>query len=206
MSGGCPSGILLAAARHHQQPAIDPAGEYPSVQAALADTRADTGQTLDALSRQSPLLLVFLRHFGCTFCREAVADLSARKDQIDARGVRVVFVHMSPYSEAVPFFKQFGLENPLNVSDPTGRLYRAMGLRRMDVLDIFRPRVWWRGFLAAVLRRHWFGRLRGDGFQMPGTFLVDHGRVVASHISTDAADHADFDAMTCRVPVETSPP
>ena len=27
------------------------------------------------LSHQQPVMLVFLRHFGCTFCREAMRDL-----------------------------------------------------------------------------------------------------------------------------------
>jgi hypothetical protein len=46
--------------------------------ALLGAYTSQTGQTLAVLAKR-PLFLVFLRHFGCTFCRKAVADLSERR-------------------------------------------------------------------------------------------------------------------------------
>ena len=40
-----------------------------------------------------PVLVVLLRSFGCTFCREAMSDVAAAKPRLDAAGVRVAFVH-----------------------------------------------------------------------------------------------------------------
>ena len=37
---------------------------------------------LKMLSDEKPVLLVFLRHFGCVFCKEAMADLSKLKNEI----------------------------------------------------------------------------------------------------------------------------
>ena len=45
--------------------------------------RTDKGASLGVLSLLSPVLVVFLRHPGCTFCREAVADLSRLRAEID---------------------------------------------------------------------------------------------------------------------------
>ena len=39
------------------------------------------GRTLQQLSDSQPVLVVFLRHSGCTFCREAVADLVREQNQ-----------------------------------------------------------------------------------------------------------------------------
>ena len=41
------------------------------------------GNTLGQMSEKNPILLVFLRHFGCTFCREAIDELSKKKANIE---------------------------------------------------------------------------------------------------------------------------
>ncbi|MCX6930975.1 MAG: redoxin domain-containing protein, partial [Verrucomicrobia bacterium] len=61
---------------------------------ALDGARTQSGQTLAALSEASPVLLVFLRHAGCTFCREAIGDVARERGVIEAAGVRIVLVHM----------------------------------------------------------------------------------------------------------------
>ena len=43
---------------------------------AFADVRAESGRTLLELVDAGPVLLVFLRHFGCSFCRQAIDDVS----------------------------------------------------------------------------------------------------------------------------------
>jgi hypothetical protein len=57
---------------------------------------------------------------------------------------------------------------------------------------LFGPKVWWRGFQAGVLNRHGAGRLQGDGFQMPGVFLVFHGQILRSFRHQSAADRPDY--------------
>ena len=49
-------------------------------------------------------MLVFLRHFGCTFCRETLADVARHRDAIAATGAQVAFVHMSRPAEADRWF------------------------------------------------------------------------------------------------------
>lgn len=167
----------------------------PEIQRMALRARTHLGVTLDELSRLSPILLVFLRHTGCTFCREALADLARQRGEIEASGVRIVLVHMSTEKQADSFFRRYGLESLPRVSDPRRSLYRAFGLGRGGLLRLFGPKVWIRGFEAAVLRRHGIGRLVGDGFQMPGVFLVFHGEVLASYRHHSAADRPDYLSM-----------
>jgi len=153
------------------------------------------GVSLEEISRLSPVLLVFLRHAGCTFCREALADLAAQRAEIEAQGTRVVLVHMSAEENAAAIFAKYGLEDVARVSDPGCAVYRAFGLPRGSLGDVLGPKVWWRGFQAAILGRHGLGALQGDGFQMPGVFLLFPGEVVRSYRHQSAADRPDYMAL-----------
>ena len=151
--------------------------------------------TLDELSRLSPILLVFLRHTGCTFCREALADLAVQRARIEKSGTRIVLIHMSSEEQGRKLFAKHGLGDVPRVSDPERSLYRAFGLRRGSLLDLFGPRVWWRGFEAGILGRHGIGKLAGDGFQMPGVFLVYHGEILRSYRHESASDRPKYLAL-----------
>lgn len=164
----------------------------PEVQRMALRTKTNLGMTLEELSRLSPVMLVFLRHLGCTFCREALSDLGKAKRQIEETGTRVVLVHMSREETAAEMVARYGLANVDRVSDPKQSVYKAFGLSRGRFLDLFGPKVWWRGFQAGVLGRHGVGALDGDGFQMPGVFVIFHGEVIRSYIHQSAADRPDY--------------
>ena len=93
----------------------------------LAAVRTAAGTSLDALATRGPLLLVFLRHFGCPLCQEMVADVAERREAMTASGTTVVFVHMHPEPQAAAFFARFGVSNLQRVSDPG--LYALSRLR-----------------------------------------------------------------------------
>lgn len=155
-------------------------------------TKVENGSTIAQLSKSSPVLLVFLRHAGCTFCREALSDIAEQRRSIEAGGTRVVLVHMGGAGHASKYFQHYGLQDVLRISDPNQALYRAFGLGRGSLFSLFGPKVWLRGFQAGVLKRHGIGRLVGDGFQMPGVFLVFHGEVLRSYRHQSAADRPEY--------------
>ena len=155
-------------------------------------TPTNMGVTLDEVSRISPVLLVFLRHAGCTFCREALADIAEQRKEIESAGARIVLVHMGPEEHASRFFPNYGLDEVLRISDPKRTLYRAFGLGRGTFGRLFGPKVWLRGFYAGVLKGHGVGRLVGDGMQMPGVFLLYHGEVVRAYRHHSVADRPQY--------------
>ena len=163
------------------------------------------GRDLLDRSREGPLLVVFLRHFGCTFCRETLADLAERREALAATGTTIALVHMSPDEDAGPFFARYGLADVPRVSDPTRWLYQAFGLARGRLGQLFGGPVWVRGFVAGVLRGHGVGKLQGDGLQMPGTFLVREGRVLRAYVHRTAADRPDYAGLAAGGPRETAP-
>ncbi len=157
-----------------------------------ADVRDQNGESLDSLSKDQPVLLVFLRHFGCTFCREALADLRVQRSRLEAAGVRIALVHMSPDAEAAEFFARYSLDDVARLSDPGRGLYRRFELRRGDWGQLFGLAVWLRGARAIVADGHGLGALAGDGFQMPGAFLVLDGKIVREFRHESAASRPDY--------------
>src|ERR1700756_2702256 len=89
----------------------------------LQEYRTESGRTLLELVDESPVLLIFLRHFGCSFCRQTLDDVSRIREQIEARGVRPVFVHLGTPERAKPYFDYYHLSDIERVSDPEATLY-----------------------------------------------------------------------------------
>jgi len=172
---------------------------HESLETALSGMQTNTGQSLLERSREQPQLVVFLRHTGCTFCREALGDIARRRAELEQSDVGLVLVHMSPDDQAKRVFSRYGLEDLPRISDPDQHLYRQIGLQRGTFGQLFGPKMWWRG-IVATLRGHVLGRLIGDGFQMPGVFLIDHGRIVRAYRHQTAADRPDYTELACDTP------
>jgi peroxiredoxin len=167
----------------------------PEVQKLALRARTQHGETLLELSRKQPLLLIFLRHTGCTFCREALSDLASQRRHIEATGTGVAVVHMSEPQRANIVFRQYGIEDIHRVSDRSQSIYKAFGLTRGKAGALVGPKVWWRGFVAAFVKGHGLGKPDGDAFQMPGVFLIFHGEVIRSYRHHTAADRPDYQEL-----------
>jgi hypothetical protein len=146
---------------------------------------------LTAVAAQSPALVIFLRSFGCTFCREAMADVSRRQQEIRAAGAGIVFVHGATAEEAAPWFSKYGLDDVATISDPGLAHYRAFGLGRTRVADMVAPKVWMRGAACAI--SHGFGSQTVDMMrQLPGVFVVQGGEILAEYRHRSPADRPDY--------------
>lgn len=159
----------------------------------------NSGRSLSLLSEESPVLLVFLRQFGCSFCREAMSDIAKRRKHLEKNGVRIVFVHMAPDRDlAESFFKKYKLFPVEHISDPEKRFYHAFGLGRGTPAQLFGLMNWIRGFQAGVMEGHGFAYHSedfGDGFQMPGVFMLHKGEIKHSFIHSHAWDRPDYEAI-----------
>lgn len=184
--------ILKYAWTSHQSRAVGDA--LPDEKTLLAQTQTSTGSTLAELSGAQPLLLVGLRHSGCTFCREAMADLSAQRTEIEKNGTKIVLMHMGTPESFADFAKGYGLADVPAVADPQRRLYRGLGLRRGKLAQLLGFNVWTRG-VAAFFSGHRVGMLEGDGTQMPGVFVIKAGHVIERFIHQTAADRPDYTAL-----------
>jgi hypothetical protein len=51
----------------------------------LREFHTETGRSLIDLVDESPVLLIFLRHFACTFCAQALDRVAQVRAQIEAK-------------------------------------------------------------------------------------------------------------------------
>lgn len=164
------------------------------VAAALAGVRAESGATLLELAEASPVLLVFLRHFGCSFCRKAISDVADLKGELAKRGVRPVFVHLGPADLASKYFDYYGLSDVERVCDPEAAVYRlpVFALGRKNPLGQALNPVVWVGWLKGTIFKHGIGKIVGDGQQMPGVFFLRGAKVVRGFRSKTIADEPNY--------------
>lgn len=183
--------ILYRAVRQLTDPSLDGVDSL-TAEEAMRTVRCHRGQTLDELSQRQPVLAVFLRHTGCTFCRETLADLATKRRYIESQGVTIAIVHMSNPLQATEFLQRYDLDDIHRFSDTNCTLYKAFGLPRGSFLQLFGRKVWSRGLVAGLFGGHGIGALTGDGFRLAGAFLLRNGKVTAARRTTSAADQLDF--------------
>ena len=159
----------------------------------LTQIRTQRGESLWDLTHKSPVLVVFLRHFGCVFCKEALTELGKLKAYFEKLNTRLVLVHMADEDTAKGFFSQFGLEDADAVSDPDTRVYQQFGLVKGELSQMMGMKVWLRTLQQGVVKGHGLStHLIGDGFQMPGVFLLFEGQIKEKFIHKTVADRPDY--------------
>ncbi|MEM9703934.1 MAG: peroxiredoxin-like family protein, partial [Planctomycetota bacterium] len=157
----------------------------PSVEEAAAETINQHGESLAERLSKERVLLLAVRHTGCTFCRAELADLAKKRDELEAAGVTPAVLTMSAPAAAA-LMKQYDLDDLPVYSDPNRRLYRALGFGRGEAKELFGPTVCANGVKPFL--QHGVGKMDGDGFQMGGAALLAADGVLAKHAARHAAD------------------
>lgn len=123
-----------------------------------------------------------------------MAQLSARRGDLEKAGARVILVGMGNSAECEAFQKKFNVPFPM-ISDPDRELYQQFNLQRMSPLSVFSPVLALKS-IAVVARGHAIGKPQGDVLQLAGVFVIDTGgRIAFSHRSDNPADHAAPEAI-----------
>lgn len=160
----------------------------------LASIHTESGASLLELAEASPVLLIFLRHFGCSFCRQAISDVAELRGELDKRGVRPVFVHLGTPERAKPFFDYYGIGDVERVSDPEASVYQnpVFAISRIHpVLALFQPSVW-AGWMKGALFKHGIGAIKEDGKQMQAIFFLKGPKIVREFRYKTIADEPDY--------------
>lgn len=173
------------------------AREGLTLEEALRAAKTQRGESLFELSRQQDLLIVCLRHAGCTYCREALDDLARQMPAIRAAQVRPIVVHMGTVEQGEALVRKYGLDEIDHVSDPERRVYRGLELRLGTLSQLLGVRTFWRALVGGTVFRFGFGRFVGNGLQMPGAFVVRDGRIVKAFRHESPSDRPDYAGMAC---------
>lgn len=168
--------------------------QVAAVAETLASIHTESGASLYDLASATPVLLIFLRHFGCSFCRQTISDVAGLRGELDRRRVRPVFVHMGTAERAKPFFDYYGIGDVERVSDPEAEVYRnpVFALpRKHPVFSLFQPQVW-KGWLKGSIFKHGIGAIKEDGHQMQGIFFLNGPKIVREFRYRTIADEPNY--------------
>jgi peroxiredoxin len=134
------------------------------------------------------IVLVFLRHFGCLFCREHATQLRDHYAEFSKRGYQVVAVGQGTPARSAKFRTDYDLPFPV-LGDREMASYRLFGLTRGGMGGLLQPKSWPAG-VRSMLHGHRPGRPDGgDINQNPGTFLIDRsGQILRAQAGQHAGD------------------
>jgi len=149
------------------------------------------GSLADQLGSE-PVLLVFLRQFGCIFCRETVAELRQAAETTSGFPPVLFFFQGTP-TEGRAFLRRYWREARA-IADAEEWFYRAFGVERATLLQALGPAVW-RAEWRARRKGHASGPSSGDIWRMPGVFLVRGAEILWRYEPRHAGDHPDFAAI-----------
>lgn len=189
--------ILIHAARVHEHQRT--AADGLTLEVALRTAVTNQGTNLYDLSFKSPLLIVCVRHLGCTFCREMLAELANLRNEIERTGIIPVVVSMGPNDQTKSMLVRFGLDGVLHVSDPARRVYHALELPFGTLGQLFGLNTLRRALVDGTVFRFGFGRIVGNGMQLSGAALVKDGKIQRSVKHQTSSDRTDFRDLVCEV-------
>ncbi len=152
-----------------------------------------SGRTLKEELGDSPKLLVFVRHFGCIFCRELIADFRHIRET-HPEFPQILFFYQGTVSDGRGFFPSLWREAKA-IADLPKVFYNGFGLERGGMKEMFGAEVWACGVRAA-LKGHFIGAPVGDPWTMPGIFLVHHHQILWQHHFKHAGDHPTLEDLT----------
>lgn len=151
-----------------------------------------SGATLGEELGSTPTLLVFVRHFGCIFCREMIKDIrNATAKNPDYPPT--IFVYQGTVEQGGKFFDEMWA-TARAISDTPLTLYKGFGVERGGVKEMFGSGVWSCG-LRALTKGNMVGMPVGDPWVMPGIFYVQSNDILWKHDFAHAGDHPDFDLL-----------
>jgi len=157
-----------------------------------------TGVSLGGFWGKRPVVLAFVRHLGCIFCRQQVAGLSKRLPEIERRGGTLVVVGPAKPEHIKGFRESTGYKGALFV-DPTLRAFKTAGLVR-GRRSTYHPLAMLKGIAAMARGFRQVGR-HGDVVQQGGTFVLGPGdRVRYEWRDRYAGHHPNLDEVVKALP------
>jgi len=138
--------------------------------------------------KKQPVVIVFLRHFGCTFCRQHIAMLRRDYAEFLDAGGEVLCIGMGGFKVGRGFEILMDTKFPTLVTGETNLAYQDYGLGKGSFGQIFSARSFAKA-LKATFQGHVGTSVQGDPYQMPGVFIADtSGTLQYVHYYDDIAD------------------
>jgi peroxiredoxin len=185
---------VLDTVREPQQ--IHPPADASVLEDIVLNTPEGQPVRLGDLWSERPAVLVFVRHFGCVFCRQMAVDIHRVRHGFEEADVELAVIgHGSP-EHAADFRRQQNVDLPLLV-DPDRRVYELAGAKVATLQELIGPRQILRGLRATIMSRlrqgsiavHQ-GRILGHAAQLGGVLVIaPDGTVRYAYLSEESGDN-----------------
>ena len=153
-----------------------------------------TQHQLGDLWADRPVVLVFLRHFGCIHCREHASQLGEHYGEITALGADLVAIGTGNERYAAAFVKDEQIPYLVLVDDDA-RAAHAASVHKSSFIGLFHPKTW-KATVETWKRGHRIHKAGARVTQMGATFVLGPGETVRyAHIDRDGTDHAPIDTV-----------
>jgi peroxiredoxin len=151
---------------------------------------------LGDLWSERPAVLVFVRHFGCVFCRQMAVEIHRERHKFEEADVELAVVGHGTAEQARDFRRMQNVDLPLLV-DPDRRVYELAGAKVATLNELIGPRQILRGLRATIMSRlgqgsiavHQ-GRIIGHAAQLGGVLVIaPDGSVRYAYLSEQSGDN-----------------
>jgi AhpC/TSA antioxidant enzyme len=117
-------------------------------------------------------------------------QLHRARSEFDRAGANLVLIGQATPRHAAHFRRRQGIQLPV-LADEKRVSYEAAGAKPGGVMDLWNPKVVFKGTITGVRERTVQTRTIGDANQLGGVLVIDtEGQVTWSHMSKDASDNA----------------
>jgi hypothetical protein len=143
----------------------------------------------EVINSHKIVIVHFLRHLGCIYCKHAVDQLYKISTQ-NPGFPPIIFVHQSPLEVGETFFEKH-FPGASHISDPELSLYNLFGIQSLNGLHYFDPRMILKGIkltFQGYSNRLGMGNMR----LLSGTFLFLNGKLVWQHRAKRAGEEPNW--------------
>jgi peroxiredoxin len=148
-----------------------------------------TEHRLGDLWADRPVVLVFLRHFGCLHCREHAVDLASEYADLKAQGTELVAIGTGSTRYAAAFVRDESIPYLVLVDDDA-EAANAAAVIVASWYRLLHPSTW-KKTVDTWKRGHRIHKAGRRVTQLGATFVIGPGdNVRYSHVDDDSTDHA----------------
>jgi peroxiredoxin len=148
-----------------------------------------TPHRLGDLWADRPVILVFLRHFGCHNCRDHAVQLRDRYDELRAQGIELVAIGTGDQRYAGAFVRDERIPFLVLVDDDA-EAARAAAVNVASWYRLLHPSSW-KASIEAWKRGARIHKAGKRVTQLGATFVIGPGNNLRySHVDADSVDHA----------------
>jgi hypothetical protein len=147
----------------------------------------------DLVNSDKFVILHFLRHLGCIYCKHSV-DMLGKLREAEPNFPPIYFVHQSPVEKGDAFFGT-RYPNVGHISDPELELYNLFGIKSLNPVNLLNPKGVVKGFQLTA--KGYRNELKDTGniWILSGTFLFQEGQLIWTHRASFAGDEPNWQKL-----------